>query len=104
MTGVWSSDVQYISFGANGKFEEEIISQGGDGQTGVGGVIEIFGTYKALSKTSMDFTMTSAELCWSIARPMSAATWGTSLDLTYKTLAPGEIQGAGGADWTEVEP
>jgi hypothetical protein len=103
-TGVWSSDVQYISFGANGHFSEEIVSQGGNGQTGAGGVIDIVGTYKALSKTSMDFTMTSAALCVVYCQAYERSAWGTSLDFTYKTLAPGEIQGAGGSDWTEVEP
>ncbi len=103
-TGVWSSDVQYISFGANGHFSEEIVSQGGNGQTGAGGVIDIVGTYKALSKTSMDFTMTSAALCVVYCQASERSSWGTSLDFAYKTLAPGEIQGAGGSDWTEVEP
>ena len=97
-TGVWSSDVQYISFGANGKFSEEIVSQGGNGQTGAGGVIDIVGTYKALSKTSMDFTMTSAALCVVYCQAYERSSWGTSLDFTYKTLAPGQVQGAGGAE------
>ena len=66
--------------------------------------IDIVGTYKKLSATSMEFTMTSAELCVVYCEAYERNDWGTSLDFTYKTLAPGEIQGAGGADWTEVEP
>lgn len=104
VTGVSSSDAQYVSFGANGHFSEEIVAQGGNGQTGAGGVIEIAGTYKKLSATSMDFKETSAELCVVFCEAYERNDWGTSLDFTYKTLAPGEIQGAGGSDWTEVQP
>ena len=52
----------------------------------------------------MQFTTTTAELCSIYCEAYEPTTWGKSVDFTYKTLAPGEIQGSGGADWTEIEP
>ena len=104
VTHVSSSANLYISFGATRQFTEEIVAEGGNGKTGAGGMIDIVGTYKKLSATRWNLRRPRRNFASVYCQAYEPARGARASTLPTQTLAPGEIQGAGGADWTEIEP
>jgi hypothetical protein len=108
VTGLWASTVSRLTFGANGKFTEDIIVQGGTGigagKSGAGGLVEITGQYKQLSATSVQFTETAESICTGLGC-MSYPTSSIGKPFTAQVTAnsPGVVTGAGGATWTEIQ-
>jgi hypothetical protein len=103
VTGVWSSDVQYLSFAkTGGTFSEEIVSQGGNGTTGAGGIELITGNFKLLNSTSMDITETSARICVLYCQNIANSPIGETFVDHFTQVSPTVVDGAGGLTWTEI--
>jgi hypothetical protein len=106
VTGVSSSDLQRLTFGTNGRYTDVIVVEGGNGlspgHTGVGGIIEITGTYKVLSATSLRIAETSETLCALYCEPYPTSAIGKTFTETVTKDSPGVVTGMGGLKWTEI--